>query len=146
MTLAGGILFCLFATVLSHIAADDTALGVADEEDDLIAFLGCGQLGFYALHGVRIIKTREVEIAIGLLNVADGFIGEPAAAQTYGVDSDVGYRITTCLYVWRYILIDESTTLKHYMRPDVAELMDEGSAADDSVVVDHNLAGTLDCV
>lgn len=41
------------------------------------------------------------------------------------------------------ILVDEGATLEHDVRSDVAELVDEGTAAEDSEIVDHDLAGHL---
>ncbi len=51
-----------------HVAADDAALGVADELDDFVSLLGCGELGLDTLHGIGEVQPRKVEVAVDVLN------------------------------------------------------------------------------
>ena len=126
-----------------YVAAYDSALCVADEEYDFVALLGGGEFGLDAFDSVADVKSREIEVAVDFLDVAYILVGEATAAQTNGVNSCIGDRLAGCLNVGRDVLVDEGAALNHHVRPDVAELVNESSAADNGEIVDNHLAGKL---
>ena len=89
------------------------------------------------------VHGRLVEIPVDFLYVADGFVAEIAAAQPDGVDTGIGDGITSYLDVGRNILVNKRTALYHHMCADVAELVNEGTATDNGIVVDIYFAGHL---
>ena len=132
--------------LLSYVsAADDTAVGATDEIQDCVPFRSLRHIFLDIFHGVGDVHAVAVQQTVYFLDLSHFFNGESAPAQADNVDTGVADRLTCCFDVGRYVLVDEGTALKHDMLSDVAELMDECTAADDGEVVDHHFAGNLGC-
>ena len=65
-----------------NVSSYYATLGISYEEYDFISFLRCRKLGFYALHSVGIVESRQIEVAVYLLYVANLLIAVATASQT----------------------------------------------------------------
>ena len=65
------------------------------------------------------------------------------AAQPYGVDSHIRYRLACGFDIRRDVLVHQSSALEHHVRADVAELVDQASAADHSAIFNNHFASEL---
>lgn len=126
-----------------YVAPDYATLGIADKFNDFITLFGGRKLCLDTVDSIADVKTRKIEISVDLLNVSDLVVSEVAATQTYGVDTGVSDGVSACLYIRGDILVDARATLNHNMGAEMGELMNKGSAADYSEVVDLHLAGQL---
>ena len=126
-----------------YVSAYDSALGVAHKQNDFVTLLRCGKLGLDALNGIRHVKTREIKIAVYLLNFTNLLVGEVTTTKSYRINSGIGYGFACTPYLRRNVLIYERTALNHNMRAYVTELMNKCSTTDHGKIVDHHFAGKL---
>ncbi len=125
------------------IAAEDTALRLADEIKYHVALLALGYLAFYDFNRFGDVFAAVVEQAVYFLYRGDSFGGETTAAKAYSVDTCIAYRLTCGFDERGDVFVDEGSALHHDMAADMAELVDKAAAADDGEIVDHNFAGEL---
>ena len=132
----------LFHTALfvAVSGTDDAALGVLDEIQDDVPFLGLGESGLDLGAGVGDIVALEIEDVVDVLDVADGIGGEAPSAQADYVDAAVAYGLASADGERRNVLIQAGASADHRVGADLGELVDEGAAAEDGPVVEVGLA------
>lgn len=126
-----------------YVTAYDSSLGVADEFDDFIAFACGGYLGLDAVDCVGNVESREIEVAVNLLDCHNLLACEVATAQTYGVYTRIGDGITSGFHERWDIFVDACATLNHYVCAKMTELVDERTTTDYGEIVYLHLAGNL---
>lgn len=89
------------------------------------------------------VHAAVVEDSVNLLNTADALMREVVAPKTYDVHAREADGLARREDERRYVLVNQSSALNHYVRAEMAELMDKSTSADYGAVVDNHFAGEL---
>jgi len=87
----------------------------------------------YRLGGIVSLYEKG---AINALDLVNGILVKTASFESYGIDADVGKRITGCLDVGWYVFANERAATDHSMCADFDELVYDAVFANQTIVCD----------
>lgn len=89
------------------------------------------------------VVERAIDHSVSLLDGFDLLLSKSSAVQSHAIDTAVLDGLASGNDIGRNVLVDLAATLDHHMLSDMGELMHEGAATDDGVVLYHYLTRQL---
>ena len=123
------------------VAADDTALRIADEVDDLELLRSIRKTGLYLGKAVGDVVALVVDSVVDVLDGTDSVGFETATAKAYDIDSRVADRLTSTQRIRGDVFVDLASAADHRVFADAGELVYHGTSAEDGPIVYVCLAG-----
>ncbi len=107
---------------------------VADEVDDVGAYVARSHIGFDALNGVEHRGSRLVDVTVALGNIVDLVVGESVLAHYYGVDSVIYRRVVGYDDIRGHVANDAAATLDEHPVANFAALVHDGVGREDGAL------------
>lgn len=125
---------------------DKAALAGADEVEDILDFGTHGNLVLHALQQVVELACILQDDAVSLVDIVDKFTAEATTTQSHHVQTAEAGGISGYQTEGENVLAEACTTAYHAVAAYSAELVHEHRSAENSLVIDDNLACQLGAV
>ena len=118
----------------------DTAIGHADEIENMINFLAHGYLLGNLDDSIFKAVVGCVDEAVGIGDVAKDAVGRFEVLENNGVDSMVSARVAANDDIGRHVALHEATALYERTTANAHTLLDDGTATLDGAIVEFAVA------
>ena len=118
----------------------DTAIGHADEIENMINFLAHGYLLGNLDDSIFKAEVGRVDEAVGVGDVAEDTVGRFEVLEDNGVDSMVSTRVAADNDIGRHVALHAATALNEGATANAHTLLDDGAATLDGAIVEFAVA------